>query len=284
MKVLDLYAGAGGWDVALERLGHTSVRVEIDPEANTTADHAGYPTAHGDVLTAPIEGYSAMVASPPCHKFAAVGDGTARPFVDLVTAPDLTGFPHEVQLLAYPLRWTLQHRPRWTAWEQVTEALPAWRLCAGALQDAGYHVWTGTLDASHYGVPQTRRRGVLMASLTPFRLPKRTRTTSIRDALGWEYGTKFVSTYATNSDRENRGVRMSHEPAFTVTSRFSSGEVHAPGQPMRRMSAAEAGRLQTFPYDYPWSGRVKSIERQIGNAIPPLLAQAIVGALTQEDR
>ncbi|CPW61624.1 Uncharacterised protein [Mycobacteroides abscessus subsp. bolletii] len=37
-----------------------------------------------------------------------------------------------------------------------------------------------------------------------------------------------------------------------------------------RLSHQEAGRLQTFPYDFPWSGN--DIGQQIGNAIPPRLA------------
>ncbi len=38
----------------------------------------------------------------------------------------------------------------------------------------------------------------------------------------------------------------------------------------------EAGRLQTFPEDYPWRGR--DIAQQIGNAIPPRLGVHILAA------
>lgn len=43
-----------------------------------------------------------------------------------------------------------------------------------------------------------------------------------------------------------------------------------------RFTHSEAGLLQTFPRDYPWSG--KDIAQQIGNAIPPLLAKRVLEA------
>ncbi|WP_370969652.1 hypothetical protein [Amycolatopsis sp. cg9] len=43
-----------------------------------------------------------------------------------------------------------------------------------------------------------------------------------------------------------------------------------------RFTDGEAGRLQTFPPDYPWSGR--GIAQQVGNAIPPRLAAHVLAA------
>jgi DNA (cytosine-5)-methyltransferase 1 len=48
------------------------------------------------------------------------------------------------------------------------------------------------------------------------------------------------------------------------------------GAPLDRFELAEAGRLQTFPADYPWSGKDRS--QQIGNAIPPRLAAHVLAA------
>lgn len=44
---------------------------------------------------------------------------------------------------------------------------------------------------------------------------------------------------------------------------------------MRRLTVEEAAALQTFPGDWQFVGRQSSRYRQIGNAVPPLLAQAV---------
>lgn len=78
-------------------------------------------------------------------------------------------------------------------------------------------------------------------------------------------------------------------PATTIAgdSRvFQPGGHHEPGQQSQnavRVSVQEASILQSFPPDYPWQGsRTKQYE-QIGNAVPPTMAQAVLGALLDSD-
>lgn len=47
----------------------------------------------------------------------------------------------------------------------------------------------------------------------------------------------------------------------------------------RPITHLEAARLQTFPNDFLWCGTKIEIAKQIGNAVPPLLARAIAGAV-----
>lgn len=53
----------------------------------------------------------------------------------------------------------------WAAFEQVPSVLPLWHAYAIELRRFGWQVWTGILNAADYGVPQTRERAVLIASV-----------------------------------------------------------------------------------------------------------------------
>lgn len=70
-----------------------------------------------------------------------------------------------VSLVWQPARWVAALRPRWVALEQVPAVLPLWEAMARALEVHGYRCWTGVLSAERYGVPQTRKRAILLASL-----------------------------------------------------------------------------------------------------------------------
>jgi DNA (cytosine-5)-methyltransferase 1 len=71
-------------------------------------------------------------------------------------------------------------------------------------------------------------------------------------------------------------------PAPAVTSsagRISSGR-HAHPFDNRALTPREAARLQTFPDSYEWRGSgLWSIYEQVGNAVPPILAEAVARQL-----
>ncbi len=83
----------------------------------------------------------------------------------------------------------------------------------------------------------------------------------------------------------NTYARLSwNKPAPAVTStigRVSSGRHAHPFQD-RALTPREAARLQTFPDSYRWSGRgTYSVYELIGNAVPPLLAEAVCRPLVR---
>ncbi|CAL9573468.1 DNA cytosine methyltransferase [Streptomyces sp. enrichment culture] len=116
--------------------------------------------------------------------------------------------------------------------------------------------------------------------------------TSMGDALAEPVGTHpgrrtpFLvrSNYGSSGIPGRRGVRTDRQPATTVTGRISRFVVFEPVGDHHpdivregpRFSMNEAGMLQSFPSDYPWSGTAQA--QQVGNAVPPLFGAHLLSA------
>lgn len=97
------------------------------------------------------------------------------------------------------------------------------------------------------------------------------------DASGTTEPFTVVSNYSLGGDATRRCQRRHDRPAFTVTGKASRNRFKFDSGHEERLSMQDAGRLQTFPVDYPWSGR--DISQQIGNAIPPCLGAHVLTQL-----
>ncbi|WP_424213632.1 DNA cytosine methyltransferase [Streptomyces sp. BI20] len=325
--LVDLFAGPGGLDVAAHWLGLAVTGVEIDPNACATRAAAGLATHAGDVqLVWPMDFPEAEVLAggPPCQTYTVAGAGAGRraldlvlSFVDRLAAAEGDTARKEIQedlhlledprtgLVLRPLWWALSAHEAGTPYraivlEQVPAVLPVWEAMGRVLRDRlGYSVAHGILHTEEFGVPQTRRRAILVARLdgeaalpepTHARFHKNARSVrpatvpagrrpcvTMGAALGRTDAFTVVSNYGTGGDARLRGRRTSAEPAFTVTGKVSRNRLEAPdGTELPRLTLSEAGRLQTFPHDYPWSG--SDVAQQIGNAIPPRLAAHVLAA------
>lgn len=304
LKALDLFAGAGGWDVAATALGWDVDGVEIMDAARATREAAGFRTIASDVRTVhPERGqYDLLLASPPCQTYSMAGKGDGRRNLDAVlaalqTPEDLSHLDERTALVLEPLRIGLAAMPRVMAWEQVPAVLPVWAACASVLRDHGYSVVCEILNAEQYGVPQTRRRAVLIArrdaptamlpipmhsrfhARTPARLDDGVLPwVSMAEALGWTETMEVVSNYGTGGDPRNRGTRSGGQPSATITSKADRTKLRN-GSDGRKIQAVEAAALQTFPPGFPFQGNKGNVFQQIGNAVPPLLAHAILAPL-----
>ncbi|GAA3794262.1 hypothetical protein GCM10022226_12020 [Sphaerisporangium flaviroseum] len=325
VKIVDLFAGPGGLDVAAEKLGVATVGVEWDASACMTRRAAGLATVEGDVRHYGPSDFSeadVLAGGPPCQTFTVAGAGAGRRALDevlrfvkrMVAREDREEIDRDLAkledertgLVLEPLRWALEaiddekNTPyRAIVLEQVPAVLPVWEAYAAALDDEGYSVDCGILRMEQYGVPQTRRRAVLIARKRdegekatlpqPTHRPYRKgvpREAGDQELLEWTTMAEVldrrspffvISNYGTGGDPKARGRRASCEPSATVTGKIFRNRVVSPdGAEMERFSLAEAGRLQTFPADYPWSGR--DVGQQIGNAVPPRLAMHILSA------
>lgn len=456
---VDLFAGPGGWDVAAGHMGVRSQGIEWDDSACLTRAAANHETVQADVALLDPRDYpsTGQIASPPCQGFSLAGKGAGREdSIALLqelevahTADDINRIIEHLSvkmtdartlLVLEPLRWALTNKPMWLAWEQVPLVQPIWDACALVLQANGYSVDTRVLTAEQYGVPQTRRRSVLVArnramtgTLGPAKLPTPTHSkyhnrtperldagvpkwVSMAEAMGWgmtrrPYFTVAAGTASGGADpamiggsgarkalneardsgdwalwqdtdlvgfprkADDRGgvveidgvdyrardLRSADQPSFVVTEKARSWtrfthmgdvvqahgavrhiETPAPaltssmdngnfrwvtddrvnnqsGEPYDvteqinqpastiagrdlvafrgananrfngskksrndgiRVTVAEAGVLQSFPDAYPWQGTKTQQFQQVGNAIPPLMALAILRSVT----
>lgn len=68
-------------------------------------------------------------------------------------------------------------------------------------------------------------------------------------------------------------------PARTVTANAQQDWIRDPIHGLRRLAPRECAALQTFPTDWVFAGKRTDQYRQIGNAVPPLLAEQIGATL-----
>lgn len=428
--MLEGFAGPGGWSTGLRLAGYTgrAVGIEWDAAACRTAVAAGHQRIRADVAAFPLGHLAGKVdgaiLSPPCQAWSNAGDQLGKVDQPLVfdriayfargdRPPDRTWADPRSHLTAEPMRWAYALRPRWIALEQVPAVLPLWQYTAEKLRDLGYRVWCGVLSAECYGVPQTRKRAILIARNDglPVGPPEPTHQAyvsgkvpatepdlfgdplpppvSMAEALGWpldwtvEYqrgagmaerhgdrphrpapapaptiragsggvgtsllvhrspvaqarnsgpaaerdprpvdapsytirangsgshpsGTEWVMR---NGNQANACERRACEPAGTLffgqrtnavdwvrtrpaTTVCGDARIAPPGHRDReggerqfgsdetvRVTVQEAAILQSFPADYPWQGNKSEQYRQVGDAVPPLLAAAVLRQL-----
>jgi DNA (cytosine-5)-methyltransferase 1 len=307
--------------------------IERDHAACETRRAAGLGTVEGDVCEygpADFPNATNLIGSPPCQPYSVGGKGRGRKALDTVldlahrlaarqsVALALEGFDDErTGLVLEPLRWALEAvdagRPyRTVLLEQVPTVLPVWEAFAGILRAEGYRVATGRLSAEEYGVPQTRIRAILAASLDgEARLPQPTHERYRKGAVGAQ-STLGLKPWV--SMAEAIGWGMTHRPALTIAVGTAAGGpdpscVGGSGARATLYGERDAGRwiadtrlvdadelpayrggrrdtiripvrdaavLQGFPADHPWRGsRTKQLE-QIGNAFPPPLAEHVI--------
>ncbi|WP_241746040.1 DNA cytosine methyltransferase [Streptomyces lydicus] len=323
-KIVDLFAGPGGLDVAARQLGLPAVGIEWDEDACATRRAAQLPTRQGDVRDfGPTDFPKATVLAggPPCQTYTVAGAGAGRRALDKVralakrmairdttVAADLAELAElanrndpRTGLVLEPLRWALDAIDAGTPYEtivleQVRAALPVWQAVGEVLEGENYSVACGVLHTEEFGVPQTRRRAILIARLNgkaslpePTHRPYqkgRSRDEGAPHLLPWvtmgetlDRPGPFVviSNYGTGGNPKARGRRTSDEPAATVTGKIFRNRVVTPTDvELARFTPAEAGQLQTFPVDHQWTGR--DIGQQIGNAIPPRLGIHVLAA------
>lgn len=193
---MDLFAGLGGFHLALRSLGYECVLAsEVDPELRELYLR-NFPEArgivHGDIRESKrnIPAHDVLCAGFPCQPFSKSGD--QRGMRDKTRG---TLFHEVLEVLE-------KHRPQYVILENVGnferhDGGRTWKVVKGSLVELGYSVrgtehiasgGHGLISPHQMGFPQTRGRFFVVASLSelpedPFPRPQRQRGTSLRDIV-----------------------------------------------------------------------------------------------------
>lgn len=309
LKTASLFAGTGGLDLGLIKAGHNVIWAN-DFEQDSALSYAKNIGDHivcGDIADVPashIPQIDLLTGGLPCQGFSNANvnkvDGDARN-----------------DLYAQFVRILLAKRPKFFLIENVRGMLSldkgaAFEKILLALDEAGYDTTFKVLNAADYGVPQTRIRlfvaGVRksFSKRLRFRFPEPTHSrhpektgllpwVSIGEVLNdipdpgpdVDLLNHVFSKYKI-TDRNFTGHRRTDEnkPSPTILARGNGGGgVCAIQHPKnhRRMSVRESALIQTFPIDFEFVGKTNSMYRQVGNAVPVMLAAKVASGFEEKN-
>ena len=303
-RVVSLFSGAGGLDLGFKKAGFKIVWAnDFDKDAVATyKENIGNECICGDISeidSADIPECDVIIGGFPCQGFSVAN--TKRNVLD-----------ERNKLYLQYIRVLKAKKPKFFVAENVKGILS---LGHGAViqaiindfSEAGYNVKYKLLNAADYGVPQTRQRviivGVRKDIKVEFEYPKPTHSKdgknglrkwvsvseafeNIPDPDGPDANTVPNNEYSKyklllNGYLGKRPVNPD-KPAPTVTARGDrKGGVVVLPHPSRtrRMTVRELATIQSFPLDFSFVGSRTDCYRQIGNAVPVLLAEAVAKSL-----
>ena len=182
-KVIDLFSGAGGFALGFQEAGFLPVlAVEKEPDfARTYAANFGDHVLVGDISQMADRGLldvkaDVVVGGPPCQGFSNLTGNRAddprralwRYYVDVLRTSECKVF-------------VVENVPNFLSSDEGEGIIREARKLGFHITDDSY----GILKASDFGVPQNRRRAIIIGSkLGPVALPKPNgEQTSVREAL-----------------------------------------------------------------------------------------------------
>jgi len=287
MYALDYCAGIGGWELALRQRQLVGLGIENAgwPIAARVAN--GLETIWGDLTTLPRSLQSSfgrrVVGSFPCQPFSQNIKGGADPLADPRAQLMLTGLAH-----------LLFMRPEVVCLENVAKAAPLMRRLGQRLATKGYTWDVQVVNAADYGLPQTRKRALLVArhDQQPVAWPTPTHANPaasflVDDGLRKPWVTLAEAVGYSFSGPQAWGNRL---PCCTVVGSF---DAHQHAEPRYRphgdvsrqndpgaisLTLEQRLMVQGFPAGWQLAGPVTQRDLQVGNAIPPVLADVALTA------
>ena len=342
-RILDLFCGAGGFSYGMEKNPHFKTLVSLDNDFYVGETFKrNMPQCEvmiGDITDQKIKtqiidkskakGVNMIIGGPPCQGYSNKGKKLGlkdprnflfREYLSLVNelAPEVFVIENVKTLLSASNGWFR---------DEIVKTI----------NNLGYYVEYGVLNASHFGVPQARERAIFICSKNKIiKLPKRTcdNPTTVRDAISdlaylnsgegtfeADYSLEALSSYQLmmregasklynhiaskhkqiaidklklippEKGKEYLPAEMIGNQKFkttwgrlkwddvspTIDTRFDAASNGTNNHPFlnRAITPREAARLQSFDDKFIFVGSKIRIRKQIGNAVPPLMAKAI---------
>lgn len=334
LNFIDLFSGCGGFSAGMELAGHRCLLgVDFDKDAMNTfkLNHKDAEVFCGDIkqLTKPkleqlLKGQvvDMVIGGPPCQGFSTIGKGEStdernslfKEFVRVVktTNPKIVIFENVTGILASKNKTILA---------QIFKSF----------EDLGYHMDARVLSSDEYGVPEIRRRTIIMGSkncAAPIfprithgdrgKLPLNTVGSVFNDLRAVDGHTynhdleqaqigKNIDLQRLKCIPEGKYIRYKKDEEkylpknlrFEVNwdelaeGRFRQAKLQRLDRNLpsptiltsrtsyyhpvehRYLTSREAASCQSFPNEFIFTGSLTSQFRQIGNAVPPLMAMAI---------
>jgi DNA (cytosine-5)-methyltransferase 1 len=152
----------------------------------------------------------------------------------------------------------------------------------------GYNITYKLYDAADYGVPQTRERVFIVGTrndISKFEhpLPVCKNYVTVKEAIGdlenFTENESFNHIWSNANKSTEQGNRklLANRPGYTIRAECH-GNIQFHYSLPRRISMREAARIQSFPDSFLFQAKLRETERQIGNAVPPVLAWHIANA------
>jgi DNA (cytosine-5)-methyltransferase 1 len=295
MEVASLFSGCGGTDLGFMNAGHDLILAnDIDKWACSSYEsNLGIKPTIGDISK--IESFpraDILVGCYPCQGFSIYG---ARRSND----------PRNSLYLQF-IRALRQSKPKFFLTENVKGLLFGYGkvILKDMLKEfkaSNYELCWKLVNAKDYGIPQDRERVIIVGRrkdlVKSYEFPEPTHGenlkpyTTLRDCIGDfgkpKEGEVFDDAFSSHYMSRNRKRRW-NQVSFTIQASGRHAPLHPSGRPMayvkqdvfcfvkgpnRRLSYKECAAIQSFPGDWDFDGPLDKKYRQIGNAVPPLLAQ-----------
>jgi DNA (cytosine-5)-methyltransferase 1 len=299
---LEICAGAGGQALGLESAGFEArALVEIDPHCCNTLryNRPQWRVVEGDVHhfdATPYRGVDLLAGGVPCPPFSKAGKQL--------------GQDDERDLFPQALRLVEECRPKAVMLENVRGFLDAvfddYRgSLKGQLEKLGYRADWRLLNASDFGVSQLRPRVVIvalrkdLAPLFSWPQPEGVNPQPVgallldlmaargwRGAKAWAARANDIAPTIVGGSKKHGGPDLGPTRARKAWATLGVDGIGIANEVpdrdfvgMPRLTVEMVARIQGFPDSWTFTGKKTPAYRQIGNAFPPPVAQAVASQI-----